>query len=325
MKIKLLARSYALKQILDAKLKEVGFVSELVDPDQPLEPQLVEAEVLINDTTNPIDKSIIDMCPKLQLLHQAGNGYDRIDVNYCTTKSIFVANIPLANAVSVAEHTMFLMMYLAKDLHSVSGNSLMVKKNTGTLGNELEGKTLLVVGLGATGTEVAKRASVFGMQVTAITKDPVAYRPGREKSFFVNGIKDPSGLSEKIAEADFISLHLPLNEETIGMIGAEEFNIMKKSAFLVNVARAPIVDREALFSALHEKRIAGAAFDVFWEEPADPNDKLLKLDNFMLTPHIAGWTTESVDAMAGIIAANILRVADGNSPLTLVNPELLRH
>ena len=98
--------------------------------------------------------------------------------------------------------------------------------------------------------------------------------------------------------------------------------MMKKSAFLVNVARAAIVDREALFTALSSNKISGAAFDVFWEEPPDPNDKLLKLRNFILTPHIAGWTIESVDTMARIIATNLERFAQAQIPLTIVNPEL---
>lgn len=106
------------------------------------------------------------------------------------------------------------------------------------------------------------------------------------------------------------------------MIGSEELATMKQSAFLVNVARAPVVDREALYVALSHRTIAGAAFDVFWEEPADPTDKLLQLDNFVLTPHLAGWTRESVEAIAGVIASNIGRVAEGKSPLTLVNSEL---
>jgi D-3-phosphoglycerate dehydrogenase len=97
---------------------------------------------------------------------------------------------------------------------------------------------------------------------------------------------------------------------------------MKKSAFLINVARAPIVDREALFTALWNNKISGAAFDVFWEEPVDPNDKLVKLCNFVLTPHIAGWTTESIDSIARIIATNIGRFWQGLVPLTVVNSEL---
>ena len=119
-----------------------------------------------------------------------------------------------------------------------------------------------------------------------------------------------------------VSLHTPLTEETKNIIGAKELALMKKSAYLVNVARAPIVNREALYTVLSNGKISGAAFDVFWEEPPDPNDKLLKLNNFLLTPHIAGWTADSVDAIARIIATNIERFAQGEIPLTIVNSEL---
>ena len=126
-------------------------------------------------------------------------------------------------------------------------------------------------------------------------------------------------LSDSLIDADYISIHTPLTDETRGLIGAKEINLMKRSAFLINVARAQIVDREALFTSLVNKKIAGAAFDVFWEEPADPNDRLLKLDNFVSTPHLAGWTSESADTTTRIIASNINRVLHGK-PTTLVNP-----
>ncbi len=322
MKIKLLVRSSSFKEILDDRLKEFGFSSELVDQNQPLSGQLADADVIVSGT-GKIDRSIIDLCPNLQLIHASGIGYDNVDVDYCTSKSIFVANVPLANAVSVAEHTMFLMMYLAKNIQNTT-NSLMKRRPLGTMGTELHGKTLLVVGLGATGTEVAKRAKAFGMHVIAVTKEQFGYKPGREKSFFVDDIHGPEALSENVSRADFISLHVPLTKETTGMIGTKELGMMKKSAFLVNVARAAVVDRDALFDALQDRRIAGAAFDVFWEEPANPADRLLQLDNFVLTPHIAGWTKESVDGAARIIAANIRRLSDGNAPLTLVNTQLLQ-
>ena len=103
------------------------------------------------------------------------------------------------------------------------------------------------------------------------------------------------------------------------MIGKEEINLMKSSAFLINVARAAIIDGDALYSALVDGKIAGAAFDVFWDEPADPNDRLLKLDNFVLTPHIAGWTIESAKATVRIIVTNIERISQGEIPLTAVN------
>jgi D-3-phosphoglycerate dehydrogenase len=320
MKIKVLMRSTSFKEILDSRLKEKGLKSDLVDMNQPLGPQISGAEVIVNGSTR-IDRETIDMCPNLVLIHQAGIGYDNVDLDYCTLKSIKVANVPLANSIAVAEHALFLMIFLAKNIHGANG-ALMKRKTTGLMGSELYGKTLLIVGLGASGTEVAKRAKAFGMKVVAITKDPIigsSGKPGWEKPYFADEIKGPENLQEYLRVADFISLHLPLNQETQGLIGAREFEMMKNSAYLVNVARAPIVDRQALFNALSEKKISGAAFDVFWEEPANPDDNLLKLDEFVLTPHIAGWTRESVDAIAGVIAANISRVVDGKSPLTLVN------
>ncbi len=313
-------RSSAFKEILDSRLREHGFQCQLIDMNQPLAPQVSDAETIVNGTAR-IDKSVIDSCPDLRLVHQAGIGYDNVDVKYCTSKSIFVANVPLANSISVAEHALYLMMFIAKNMQC-AGKSLMKRRNPGSMGTELYGKTLLVIGLGASGMEVAKRAKAFGLNVVAVTKDPIGTKPGRETSFFADEVKEPEALSECIPRADIISLHVPLTQETRGMIGSEELATMKQSAFLVNVARAPVVDREALYIALSHRTIAGAAFDVFWEEPADPEDKLLQLDNFVLTPHVAGWTRESVEAIAGVIASNIVRVTEGKSPLTLVNPEL---
>jgi D-3-phosphoglycerate dehydrogenase len=214
------------------------------------------------------------------------------------------------------------MVLLAKNLQA-SDRSVARRRNPRSIGMELLGKTLLIVGLGASGIEVAKRAKAFGMNVIAVTKDPVSSRPGREKSFFVDDVRGPEALLELISQADFVSLHVPLNSDTKGIIDSRALGLMKPSAYLVNVARASVVDRDAVYACLNEKKIAGAAFDVFWEEPADPTDRLLQLDNFFLTPHVAGWTKESVEAIASVIASNIARLADGKSPLTLVNTELL--
>jgi D-3-phosphoglycerate dehydrogenase / 2-oxoglutarate reductase len=325
MKTKILTRSSDLNEILLAKLNQVGLTGETIDYNRPLSPQLLDAEVLVTGFSN-IDKTIIDSCPNLKLVHQTGIGVDNVDVGYCTSKSIFVANVPLANAVSVAEHTLFLILYLAKNVTNTSASatmsSLLERRVAGVLGSEAQGKTLTVVGLGSTGLEVAKRAKSFGMQVIAVTRNPFLKKPGIDKAYFVDNIGGPEILSESIARADYVSLHTPLTEDTKNMIGAKELGLMKISAFLVNVARAPIVDKEALFRALSNNKISGAAFDVFWEEPADPNDKLLKLCNFVLTPHIAGWTAESVDAIARIIVTNIERFSQAQVPLTLVNSEL---
>jgi D-3-phosphoglycerate dehydrogenase / 2-oxoglutarate reductase len=320
MKIKVLMRSSSFKQILDHQLKQKGLESELVDMNRPLGPQISDAEILINGPTK-LDRGTLEMCPKLVLVHQAGIGYDNVDLDYCNSKSIQVANVPLANSIAVAEHTLFLMIFLAKNIQVAQG-SLMKRRIAGVMGSELYGKTLLIIGLGSSGTEVAKRAKAFGMKVLAITKDPIigiSNKPGWEKSYSADEIKSPESLKEYLPLADYVSLHLPLNRETEGLIGVRELELMKKSAYLVNVARGPIVDKEALFNALAGRRIAGAAFDVFWDEPASPDDRMLKLENFVLTPHIAGWTRESVEAIAAVIAANVARVAEGKSALTLVD------
>jgi D-3-phosphoglycerate dehydrogenase / 2-oxoglutarate reductase len=323
MKIKLLINSNALEAILSAKLNEVGLTdTDIIYYNKPLLPQLVDADIIVNDFSK-IDKTLIDGCPNLRLVHQIGIGYDNVDVGYCTSKSVYVANVPLANAVSVAEHTMFLILYLAKNMRSTStntGTSILESRLAGVLGSELQGKTIIIIGLGATGREVAKRAKSFGMHVVAVTKNPSLKKP--EKEYFVDSIGGLGTLSDSLARADYVSLHTPLTAETRNMIGKKEFSLMKKSSFLINVARAPIVDREALFTELSSKKISGAAFDVFWEEPADSNDKLLKLDNFVLSPHIAGWTHESVDAIARIITTNIERISQAQVPLTIVNSEL---
>ena len=329
MKIKLLTRSSDLNEILLAKLKQIGLTGETIDYKTPILPQIADAEVIINGF-GTIDKSLIDKCPNLQLIQQTGIGIDNVDIRYCTSKSILVANVPLANAVSVAEHTLFLILYLAKNVREkLSDNNINTNKGIiferrlpGTLGFEIQRKVLVIIGLGATGLEVAKRAKSFGMHVIAVTKNPFLKKQGIDKAYFVDNIGGPEILSESISRADYVSLHTPLTEETKNMIGAKELALMKKSAYLVNVARAAIVDREALYTVLSNNKIAGAVFDVFWEEPPDPNDKLLKLNNFLLTPHIAGWTADAVDAIARIIATNIERYAQGEIPLTIINPQL---
>jgi D-3-phosphoglycerate dehydrogenase / 2-oxoglutarate reductase len=330
MKIKLLTRSCDLNKMLISKLIQMGLTNDantvIVDYKQPLLPQLADAKIIVNGFGN-IDKTIIEGCPNLQLIQQTGIGIDNVDVSYCTSKSILVANVPLANAVSVAEHTLFLILYLAKNMKrsadTNNNHNILERRITGSLGSEIQGKTLVIIGLGATGLEVAKRAKSFGMHVIAVTKSPLLKKPGGvDKAYYVDSLGGSEILSESISRADYISLHTPLTEQTKNMIGAKEFAMMKKSAFIVNVARAAIVDRDALFTALSSNNISGAAFDVFWEEPPDPNDKLLKLPNFILTPHIAGWTIESVDTIARIIATNLERFAQAQIPLTVVNPEL---
>jgi D-3-phosphoglycerate dehydrogenase / 2-oxoglutarate reductase len=272
------------------------------------------------------------MCPKLKLVHQIGTGIDNIDISYCTSKSIYVANVPHKNNISVAEHAIFLMISLAKNIkHAEKGISQ--KRVINVLGTELCNKTLTIVGLGSIGTEVAKRAKAFDMNIIAITKRPQlrnkivqnVIQNGKSNytknsdSFAVDQIRGIEDLEYAISKADFISIHTPLNNETESMIGAKEFSLMKKSAYLINVSRAHLVNRNALLQALTSRNIAGAGFDVFYEEPANPSDKFLNLDNFIYTPHIAGWTLEAIEITTNIILNSIHLLLQGKKPPTVVN------
>ena len=321
----LLTESTALKEVLLRNLREANLNADVIDSNQSIHTQLKDTEILVNSSAE-VDSSLIDSAPKLKMIHQTGIGIDNIDIDYCTKKSIYVANVPLANAVSVAEHTLLLMLYLAKNVRSgdTPKISVMRRRVTDTLGSDLQGKTLTIIGLGATGTEVARRARAFGMKIFAVTQPPFS-RKGIDKTHFVDNISGPENLEKSIADADYVSIHTPLSNETRNMFGQRELNSMKKSSYLVNVARAPVVNREALIAALKMKRIAGAAFDVFWNEPpTKDDDELLQLDNFVLTPHIAGWTNEAIESTGRIVSVNIARMSRGEVPLTLVNSELIR-
>ena len=228
MKIKLLTRSTDLNKILLAKLDQIGLTAETIDYKKSILPQIEDADVIVNGFGN-IDKSLIDGCPKLELIQQTVIGIDHVDVGYCTSKSILVANVALANAVSV-EKTL-----------STNNNSnnrpaalLFERRILGILCSEIQRKVLVVIGLGATGLEVAKRAKSFGMHVIAVTKNPFLKKPGVDKAYFVNNLGGSEILSESISRADYVSLHTPLTAETKNMIGTKEIALMKKSAYLLS-------------------------------------------------------------------------------------------
>ena len=315
------------RQSLSKKLREYDLEITYVDVDTPLIPQLASAHIVVNGF-HTMDSSVIESCPDLRLIQQSGIGVDNIDIKYCTLKGIYVANVPLANAISVAEHTLFLIFLLSKNVsigtrHASPAISPLHTRSKTTAGIELHGKTLAIIGLGVTGIEVAKIARGLGMRVEAVTKHPSTKSQGYDKKYFVDDLAGIDRLQEVLARADIVSIHTPLTEETRDMFGEKEFSVMKKSAYLINVARAKIVNKDALFNALGAQRIAGAAFDVYWNEPPDTEDQLLTLENFILTPHIAGWTAEAIETITRIISINIERMSRGEAPLTVVNKELL--
>lgn len=323
MKIIGIIHNKQVKDLLINKLSASNITIDFIDTNEPLKPQIIEANIIVNGFMQ-LDKDLIDSCKYLKLVQQIGIGTDGVDINHCSSKGIFVSNVPLANAVSVAEHTLFLILYLSKITKiGLKYNVLdQIEINNRHMGIELKGKNLLIIGLGVTGLEVAKRAKAFGMKIIAVTKHPYTKRIANDNKYFIDSLHGTEKITELIPSADIISIHTPLNKETDNMFDGKKINMMKPTAYLVNVARASIVNKNALYVALTNKRIAGAAFDVFWQEPANSDDNFLKLDNFVLTPHIAGWTFEAIDAITGIIKINIERIIHGQIPFTLVNQKI---
>lgn len=248
----------------------------------------------------------MDAAPSLELIVQFGAGLDGVDMDAARSRGIEVRNVPGENAQAVAELVVFLMLALARKqpLHRRSFDARVVGDPPGS---ELAGKTLGIVGLGASGRALARLARGLGMEVIALRKHPA---PDADAAW----VGGPADLPELLGRADFVSLHVPTSAETRGMIGREPLARMKPTAFLVNVGRGDLVQREALVEALREWRIAGCGLDVYWEEPPDPRDPLLAMDNVVATPHVGGVTSEALARIADRVAGILKEQAGGPSP-----------
>ena len=260
--------------------------------------QLHDADALIVRSAVQANRSLIETAPRLRVIGRAGVGVDNVDVEAATERGIVVMNTPGANAVAVAEHTLGLMLALARHIPRADQTTRAGKWEKKTLqGTELRGKQLGIVGLGRIGMEVGKRALAMGMTVQAY--DPyVAESAART----VNISLKP--LAELFATSDYVSLHLGLTPETQRLVREESLRKMKRGVRIVNCARGELVDDAALLAALESGQVAGAALDVFTEEPPK-NNPLLQHANVIATPHIAGSTNEAQEAVGVQIAQQV--------------------
>lgn len=254
----------------------------------------------------------------LLMVGRCGVGYDRIDVAACTAHDVALVNAPDAMRGPTAAGALLLMLALAKQLLPLDR---MVReerwdKRGAVAGFELTGRTLGVVGLGNTGRELVRLAAPFGMRV-------MAYSPHADPAAAAGLGVELTSLEAVLREADFVCLHCRLTPETRGLIGARELALMKPSAYLINMARGPVVDHAALVAALQTRQIAGAGLDVFHAEPLPAGDPITQLDNVVLAPHwLAG--TRDVFRAAGETNCRALRAAaHGEVPPNVVNPEVL--
>jgi phosphoglycerate dehydrogenase-like enzyme len=283
-----------------------------------LEAAMASAEYLVCYPTVKVSDGFFRAAPKLRLFQLLSAGYDDVDIEAARRARVPVANNGGANAISVAEHAMMLMLAVSRRVIWQHGNV----SNGRWRGNgpaprmyEMFDKTLGIVGLGTIGTKVARLAKAFGMRVQYY--DIARLSEAAEDSL---GVRFRL-LNEILRTSDVVSLHVPLNDSTRHMIGAGELGLMKPEAILVNTCRGPVIDEVALHRALSDGRIFGAGLDVFDQEPPPPDNPLLKLDNVLLTAHFAGPTWDNHVARFRNAFDNVQRIARGEQPLWVV-PEL---
>jgi D-3-phosphoglycerate dehydrogenase len=263
-----------------------------------LEKALADADALIVRSAVDVNEKILRSAPKLRVIGRAGVGVDNIDLEAATKAGIAVMNTPGANAVAVAEHTLALMLSLARHLSRADCTTRAGKWEKKSLqGTELRGKTLGIVGLGRIGMEVARRARAFDMKILA--HDPfVSATLAREQGIQL------AELDQVFAAADYLTLHVGLTPQTGGMINEKSLARMKKGVRIINCARGELLEETAVAAALASKQLGGIALDVFTEEPPK-NSPLLALENVIATPHIAGSTNEAQDAVGLQIASQV--------------------
>lgn len=258
----------------------------------------------------PMTAYVLGHAPDLKVVSAHGVGVDHIDLDAAARLGITIANCPGANAASVSDLTIGLMIAVARN---IPGVELKLRQGDwgGHHGNELFQKILGIIGLGHIGLGVAKRA--MGFDMTVLVHDPYVHSVPKElpKIQLVS-------FENIIRWADFVSLHVPLNDDTRNVIGPAELAAMKSGAYLINTARGGLVDEKALFNALTTGEIAGAAFDCFVNEPPT-NSSLLGLDNMVLTPHIGAHTEEAIERVGIMAAQNVIDSLKGAEPLYRVS------
>lgn len=257
------------------------------DDEIELARRIGDAEVVLNIRAHArYSDRVLAQCPRLRLISIWGTGTDHIDLAACQTRGITVTNTPGVNAHSVAEHTIALMLAVARRIPAADAEVRAGQWPRAWI-TQLEGKTLGLIGLGAIGRRVAVLGAALGMRVIAWTFGPDHGRAAAVGAEHVD-------LETLMRTADVVSLHLRLSRETEGLLGAEHLAMLKPTALLVNTARGALVKKDALIAVLRERRIAGAALDVFHEEPIPTGDPILDLPNVVLSPHNAGMTPEVI-------------------------------
>lgn len=283
---------------------------------EPLREAVADAQAILVRVAK-IPPEVIRAAARVKIIAKHGVGYDNISIPAATAAGVIVTNTPLANSTSVAEQALALLLAVARRIGE-SDRDLALKQlrpQKAYQGIELSGKVMGIIGLGSAGWRLARMAGQgFGMRV-------IGFDPYRDP--WPEGVERCRELEPLLAQADFISIHVPLTPETRNLIGRDALPRMKPTSVLVNTARGGIVDEAALGDAIRGGRLAGAGLDVVVDEPLKADHPLAGLPNVILTPHVAGVTEEAMMRMAQTAAEDILRVLRGERPGYPVNPEVL--
>ncbi|MFQ5959355.1 MAG: NAD(P)-dependent oxidoreductase [Alphaproteobacteria bacterium] len=307
------------RSLLDAR---AGVACEYLDEATvaEIDARIADADAVILGTT-PFGADTIARAGRLKVVSRFGVGYDNVDVAALTARGIPLAIVGDANAVTVAEHTLSLMLAAARRLvvHDRETRAGSYGVRDPLAQSDLARKTVLVVGFGRVGRRVARRCAAFEMDV--VVADPFVARETVEDE----GHRHVADFRDALADADFVTLHLPGNAHGEPVLGTAEFAALKPGAYLVNAARGSLVDEDALVDALKSGRVRGAALDVLRREPPAPDNPLLALDAVTLAPHAASMTAECMARMSVVSAQNVLDALDGRlDPERVVNREVLR-
>ena len=286
---------------------------QILDYDQPLAPQFKGIDAVIDHGGSAGTREMVDAATDARLWQILGTGFDHFDLEYWKTKGIPIANCPgQFSAVALAECAMMFILMLTRQ-YPVARAVLDKGELYEPMALELEGVKLGLIGFGASGIELARRAKPFGMEISAIDIREVS--AAEREEFGVSFVGTPDDLKKVVAESDILSLHLHLNSETHHIIDARMLGLMKPTAHIINVARGALIDEEALTQALLDGTIGGAGIDAYSQEPPDLTSPFFGLSNVIATPHTAGVTDGTSRKRAQCAADNVDRIAAGLEPL----------
>ncbi len=275
-------------------------------------PSKKEIDAILVRSGTKITRELIDEMPNLKIIARAGVGIDNIDLDAATEQGIVVVNAPNGNTISTAEHTFAMMLSLMRHIPQANRSLRNLEwKRSAFTGHEINGKTLGIIGMGKIGSEIAKRALSFGMDIHVF--DPFLTKE-RAKKLQVELVS----LDQLLQTAEIVTVHTPLNEDTKNLINKDSIKTMKRGAYILNCARGGIIDEKALVEALEEGHIAGAALDVFSEEPC-ANESLLLHPNVIATPHIAASTAEAQFNVAKQVSEDVCNVLEGRPARNALN------